>query len=135
MKPFCLIILALMLAGCGAEEDALEASPPALLQSRSIDLRKTYSETQDCTGLKGEAFEVLSIEFRDEQWPCEWGNCIGEFISPNKIILTDSALFAHELIHYLLWLNSNPHHADAEHENELFYLCADPKLLPSKHTE
>lgn len=124
MKPFILLALALIFTGCGGEQ-----SPEQFIDNSESNLRKIYSETLECTGLKGQPFESLSIEFRTERWPCPMyeSGCAGTFESPNKFVLINSTLFAHELIHYLRWYNFG--NADPGHEDPLFFQCADPDLI------
>lgn len=120
MKTFYLLILALMLTACGSAEDGMEAGPPGIFPPQSIKkaetLKSLYEETQECTGLKGEAFESLRIEIVSEL-PCSSDpqkKCSGRFTTPNKFLITHDFVLIHETIHYLLWLNEGD--ADNNHD-------------------
>lgn len=105
----------------------MEAGPPGIFPSQSIEkaeiLKSLYEETQECTGLKGEAFESLRIEIVSE-FPCPSSpekNCIGKFTPPNNFHIVYDPVLVHEVIHYLLWLNEGDAHGNP-HDTRFFEL-------------
>lgn len=118
MKNLTILFLFAILTACGSAEDAMEAGPPGIFPPQSIEkaetLKSFYEETQECTGLKGEAFESLHIEIVSEL-PCPGDpekNCIGKFTPPNNFHIIYDPVLVHEVIHYLLWLNEGDAHSN-----------------------
>lgn len=123
MKPAYLLILALMLTGCGSaggaetKQQGLSFNP-----DYKAKLKELYAEAQECTGLKGEGFEALNIEVSPSSFKCELhGTCNGLFDPPHDFRIAYAQIFLHESIHYLLWLNHGD--SDSEHTSQLFRDC------------
>ena len=117
------LIFALILYGCG---DSVSAKPGGVLVNPEYvsRLKTDFAKVEECTKLKGETFESLHVEIFPYDFPCRWkkGNfCSGEFAEPNIIMLSQAAVFRHELIHYLLYLNLGD--SDPNHESPLFKSC------------
>ena len=88
-----------------------------------IDQLKTvYDQVQKCTKLEGQPFEELHIEVYNAVIQCDSGPCFGQFTEPNIIrYVLSFNFFSHEVIHYLLFLNTGD--SDSNHQNELFKSC------------
>lgn len=126
MKPSTLLFLMLALSACGLAS-ADQPGKPGISTSPEYKafLEAEYRELQDCTGLKGDPVDTLSIEIFPSMFPCPHNNfCSGQFIPPNIIRLSASMVWRHEGIHYLLFKNSEDGDADPEHKSHFFKDCS-----------
>ncbi len=131
IKVLMLAFFALGLFGCGV----YEAQPPGVYgvpESRNeflkYDLEAIFLETKECTGLQYGAFSDISFTVVEGSFICDAGNLrAGCFIVPNIITIVVGMdyyvpyILRHEIIHYLLYLDDG--NLDAQHVNDLFYLC------------
>lgn len=138
MKTMLYYVLLFALASCGGEvSQGPEVTNPLSGSEAEARFGDTYRAIQSCTGMKGQNIESLKIEITEDQIDCPYygGKCAGLFSSPNKIFVDEQGndppgkIFAHETIHYLLWLIKDD--ADTDHQGPLWDQC-DPLRLPAK---
>lgn len=119
----------LLLSACGAEIPGggsfNKANPPGLFTDATLVdyLAQGFAETQACAGLELGAFDDLTVVMMEPQFPCRWyeSGCSGEFATPNTIKLGSPYVWKHEVVHYLLYVNTGD--ADSAHASELFWEC------------
>ena len=124
MNKLFQIVFLFALAGCGAAESATQ-SEPGLFVSEDLapTLESKYEEVKNCTGLSGESFTSLRIELSPYPIKCDQydGRCMAYFSTPNTIQISFTGSFAHEVIHYLLYLQAGD--SDRDHKSDLFAKC------------
>ena len=132
MKRLILAALFMFFAGCGSE---YARSPSITAPANSgIYVDKAYfdtfeeefQETVACTGIEGNFWDIAIFLMPPPRFACTGDNlkgqmCYGEFAPPNKILLADVHSWKHEVIHYLLYKNTND--LDPDHKSELFDAC------------
>ncbi|MFQ5542860.1 MAG: hypothetical protein ACE5FY_00750 [Nitrospiria bacterium] len=114
--------LMLTLAGCG---EMVSAGPSGVFVDSSTEafLEKSFEETKDCTELKEGKFKDVSVIFMPSTFPCKHykGGCSGEYVNPNLLKVGTLFVWRHEVIHYLLDLNTGD--PDAAHKSTFFKTC------------
>ncbi|MFQ5509084.1 MAG: hypothetical protein ACE5FN_07085 [Leptospirillia bacterium] len=109
--------------GGGAGSAAPQAAPPGLYVDATLYdyLSEGFDEVQACTGLEAGTFDALTIAMTQPIFPCHWYDtgCDGEFVEPNLMKLGHPYAWKHEVLHYLLYVNTGD--SDPNHTNELFY--------------
>lgn len=119
------ILLALALSACGQPLAAPEPAPPGIYATAGYadHLAARFYEVKDCTGFPYGEFADLLVAVEWETFPCRWyeAGCAGEYTSPNLIRVGDPEKFGHEVVHYLLDLNTGD--PDPEHDSDLFWRC------------
>lgn len=119
----------LFLSGCGQiEQQTAELAPTpsgfyvdSTAEARMKDLFKTVEE---CAEMKGD-FDALTFVMMPPAFPCtesEGKRCNGEFITPNTIKIDSFFVARHEILHYLLYLNTGD--PDQNHTDPRFNSCA-----------
>ncbi len=123
------MISVLTLTGCGEKASAGPELPPGLFIDSSTNrfLKTSFSETKVCIELEmgqfeGE-FEKISVVLMPPVFPCKHytGGCSGEYVEPNSLKVGSLHVWRHEVIHYLLYLNTGD--PDASHQSPLFNTC------------
>lgn len=124
-------ILAISLAGCGQIENSADppqsapAPPTGIYVDSTADqwLRDKFAETKACVGLPEGEYDSLTIVMMPPSFPCPHypDGCNGEFVMPSTIKMGSAWIYRHEVIHYILWLNTGD--ADPGHKNVLFLTC------------
>jgi len=113
-----------LLAACG-QADALTPQPPGVYVDETYVtyLAAQFAEAQDCADLPAGAFADLSVVQMPPKFPCRWyvAGCSGEYLPPNTILLGSRVAWKHEVLHYLLYVNTGD--ADAGHASDLFGRC------------
>ena len=135
MRSLSIIILCIMLLGCGKEYLPNTAGSTVQPAVSGVHVDKAYFDTLDqefkettsCTGLNGDFWDVAIFLMPPPNFPCNGKNlegkmCYGEFIRPNKVLLADRYSWKHEIIHYLLYQNTGD--LDPNHESEMFDNCS-----------
>lgn len=122
------VALAGLMAGCGPVEtgDGTNKVSPAGVYTDAtlIDhLQVAFDETKTCSALEAGEFEDLSVVMMEPRFPCPWyaNGCSGEFVTPNTIKLGSPYVWKHEVLHYLLYVNTG--RADPDHDSSLFWEC------------
>ncbi len=112
-----------LLAGCGM--DAAESATSGIYVDATFEtfLRQEFEETKACSAFTGGEFQELAIIIMPTSFPCEYykNGCSGEFHSPNTIKIGVVKAWQHEVIHYLLYVNTGD--SDARHTSFLFNEC------------
>ncbi len=127
--PLLLVTGLLLLTSCGggnsAEAGLNKAGPPGLFTDATLTdyLMTGFDEAKLCTGLQGGTFEELTVVMMEPQFPCRWyaDGCSGEFVAPNTVKLGTPYVWKHEVLHYLLFVNTGQ--ADPEHTHNSFWNC------------
>lgn len=132
MNRFILAVLFIFFTGCGSEY----TRPPSITAPDTSGIyvdkayfdvfEKEFQEVVACTGLEGNFWDVAIFLMPPPRFACTGDNlkgqmCYGEFASPNKILIADAHSWKHEVIHYLLYKNTND--LDPDHKSELFDAC------------
>jgi len=110
------------IAGCGTN---VSAGPSGVFVDNSTEkfLKQSFTEAKDCSGLEQGAFEEVSVVFMPPTFPCKHyaGGCSGEYVNPNFLKVGSLFVWKHEVIHYLLDLNTGD--PDPGHKSPLFKDC------------
>jgi hypothetical protein len=124
--PICLLLgifTFLALSGCG---NRLSAAPAGVYVDSTTEqyLQQAFDETKACTQLTQGEFEEVSVVLMPPNFPCQYyaSGCSGEFVEPNLVKIGNLYVWRHELIHYLLYLNTGD--PDTAHQSPLFNQCA-----------
>ena len=131
MRFRALIILASIAvsAGCG---QAPISVPTGIHVDQTVeeDLVRSFNETLLWTGFERGDFYELAIVVMPATFPCPHyeGKCSGEYLHPNTVKIGNYTVFRHEIIHYLLDLNTRDF--DPEHLSPLFKECENPPQSP-----
>ncbi|HXN06312.1 MAG TPA: hypothetical protein VN944_04505 [Nitrospiria bacterium] len=112
----------LNLSGCGTKTEAaaagvyVDSTTPAYLRT-GFDLAKT------CTQLTGGSYDDLSVIVMPPAFPCPYYStgCNGEYTEPNIIHVGAYSAWRHEVIHYLLYVNTGD--PDTNHTSSFFTTC------------
>jgi len=119
---FLLVLFMLAIGGCGTN---VSAGPSGVFVDSSTEtfLKQAFIETKACSTLEQGTFEDVSIVFMPPTFPCKHyaGGCSGEFVSPNFLKVGSPYVWKHEVIHYLLDLNTGD--PDSAHTSPLFKDC------------
>ena len=111
------------LSGCGQE---LSAAPAGVYIDASTEefLKKAFEETKSCTGFENGQFKDLSVVLMPPTFQCPHfaSGCSGEYVAPNSVKIGNTYIWRHELIHFLLHVNTGD--LDASHQSPLFNTCA-----------
>ena len=118
--------IVISMTGCGKTSQAASSS----LQGVFIDantiafLQSKFDETKTCTQLTKGSFNELSIIMMPPSFPCPYyaSGCSGEFDEPNLVKVGMFSSWKHEVVHYLLYVNSGD--PDTNHSSSLFQSCA-----------
>jgi hypothetical protein len=119
----------LVLSSCGAQGIGgggfNKANPPGLFTDQTLVeyLQTAFDEAKACAGLANGSFDDLTVVMMEPQFPCRWyeSGCSGEFVTPNTIKLGSPYVWKHEVIHYLLYVNTGD--SDSAHKSSLFWDC------------
>ncbi|MBN4054552.1 hypothetical protein JYT87_02465 [Nitrospira defluvii] len=110
------------IAGCGTN---VSAGPSGVFVDNTTEtfLKQAFSEAKGCSGLEQGAFEDVSVVFMPPTFPCKHyaGGCSGEYMSPNFLKVGSLFVWKHEVLHYLLDLNTGD--PDPGHLSPLFKDC------------
>jgi hypothetical protein len=110
------------LSGCG---EKISAAPTGIYIDSTTDqfLQKAFEETKICTGFSGGKYEEVSVVMMPPTFPCKYytGGCSGEYVEPNLIKVGSLYSWRHEVVHYLLQLNTGD--PDASHQSPFFQSC------------
>lgn len=84
---------------------------------------ESFKAAKACSNLELGNFEDVSVVFMPPNFPCKHydGGCSGEYVHPNFVKVGSLFVWKHEVIHYLLDLNTGD--PDAGHRNSLFKDC------------
>ena len=121
-QAFLGLFLMLVLSGCG-EQASAGKSGVYVDHSTQEFLAKEFDATKRCSGFEEGNFEALSVVFMPPTFPCRHyaSGCSGEYINPNHLKVGSLYVWRHEVIHYLLDLNTGD--PDAAHKSPLFKDC------------
>ncbi|NOY84303.1 MAG: hypothetical protein GXO96_05715 [Nitrospirae bacterium] len=128
MKPFSglryvgLLFLCFSMSACGEEVSAGKAGL-FIDDSTTTFLKTEFDDTKACAKFENGAFEDVSIAIMPPTFPCKHyaGGCSGEYVNPNHLKVGSLYVWRHEVIHYLLDLNTGD--PDAGHRSDLFKTC------------
>lgn len=117
------------LTSCGRDASAVPELPAGLFIDNSTEqfLKTSFSETKTCLEsemgeFEGE-FEKISVVLMPPVFPCKHyaKGCSGEYVAPNALKVGSLHVWRHEVIHYLLYVNTGD--PDASHQSPLFNTC------------
>lgn len=112
----------LNLSGCGTKTEAAVAGV-YVDSTTSSYLRTGFDQVKTCTQLSGGSYDDLSVIVMPPVFPCPYYStgCNGEYTEPNVIQVGAYSAWKHEVIHYLLYVNTgNP---DTNHTSIFFTTC------------
>lgn len=113
---------ATMLTGCGQLE--VDPAPPGIYVDATYaeHLQAEFEEVEACSEMSA-SFDDLAVVIMPRFFPCEWSanGCMGEFTSPNLIKIGIPFSWKHEVLHYLLYVNTG--NADSGHGSDMFWRC------------
>jgi len=114
--------LILTLSGCGQQASAGK-SGVYVDDSTQAFLETEFADTKACAALEKGDFEDVSVVFMPPTFACRHyaGGCSGEYVNPNHLKVGSLYVWRHEVIHYLLDLNTGD--PDAAHKSTLFKTC------------
>lgn len=119
---FFLGFLMFTIAGCGTN---VSAGPSGVFVDTSTEsfLKQAFDDAKVCSKLEQGAFEEVSVVFMPPTFPCKHyaGGCSGEYVNPNFLKVGSLFVWKHEVIHYLLDLNTGD--PDSDHKSPLFKNC------------
>lgn len=119
------LLFVLALNGCGRDGHSATANPPGVFIDTTTEdfLRKAFDQTKACADLLEGKFEEISIIVMPPSFPCKYyaNGCSGEYVSPNSIKIGSLPMWKHEVLHYLLHINTGD--PDTHHQNKLFQTC------------
>lgn len=126
MKIAIYLLFMLALCSCGgADAEISPPLPPRIVVDSSYEeyLKIEFGETKQCTGLEKGTFADLQVIVMPPHFPCSFyrDGCMGEFEPPYFIKIADNSWWKHEVIHYLLNLNTND--SDPGHVSKFFNTC------------
>ena len=114
------------LLGCGGQTQAATGNVQGIfVDSKTVGfLQSQFDETKSCTGLSKGSFNDLSIVMMPPSFPCPYyaSGCSGEFSNPNSIKIGLFNAWKHEVVHYLLYVNTGS--PDTDHVSPFFNSCA-----------
>ncbi|MEW6683693.1 MAG: hypothetical protein AB1451_12345 [Nitrospirota bacterium] len=86
-------------------------------------LKGAFDEMKACSGFEQGSFQEMTVVLMPPIFPCPHyaEGCSGEYIAPTSIKVGSLAVWNHEVLHYLLYLNTGS--ADPGHQNPLFDAC------------
>ena len=86
--------------------------------------KAAFTEAKTCGGFEKGEFADISIVIMPPWFKCKAyeNGCQGQYTRPNLILISAFSLWKHEVIHYLLDLNTGD--PDKDHKNNLFKDCA-----------
>jgi hypothetical protein len=120
-----LILGTFILLGLGGCGNSTSASPAGIYIDGMTQeyLKQSFDETKSCTALTEGKFEDLSVGMMPPFFPCSYysNGCSGEFVEPNTVKVGSLYSWRHELVHYLLYINTGD--ADQSHRSPLFDTC------------
>lgn len=119
-------------AACGAIEQPqsqkstkIEPTPPGFYVDLTTEswMKDQFESVKECAHLPEGTFEEITFIFMPPLFPCDSypTGCSGEFRPPNTILLTTNTIARHELLHYLLAINTG--NSDPSHQSPLFQGC------------
>lgn len=117
-----------LLVACGQNSTAADRMPPGITHSEKLSayLEREFQRAKECSELPAGDFADLSISIEPPIFDCDDGmsarSCNGEFFPPNTIKIGVAYVFDHEVIHYLLSINTGD--PDPDHRSTLFLKCA-----------
>jgi|GEM_PF-1169971 hypothetical protein len=119
----------LLLTSCGVQDltggGFNKPNPPGMFTDQTLVeyLQAGFDEAQACSDLARGSFDDLTVVMMEPQFACRWyeSGCSGEFVTPNTIKLGSPYVWKHEVLHYLLYVNTGD--ADSNHASELFWDC------------
>ncbi len=118
-----------LLSGCGVDPleaaGVAKANPPGLYTDATLvdHLETGFYEAKSCANLENGDFTALTVVIMEPRFPCRWyaGGCSGEFVVPNTVKLGSPYVWKHEVLHYLL--NVNTGDPDSSHTSDVFAEC------------
>ncbi len=122
LKCVCLLFLWVSMSACGEEASAGKVGL-FIDESTAKFLKTEFEDTKVCGKFENGAFEDVSVVMMPPVFPCKHyaGGCSGEYVNPNHLKVGSLYVWRHEVIHYLLDLNTGD--PDAEHRSALFKTC------------
>ena len=117
-----LFLLLFLLNGCGEQVSAGKAGL-FIDDSTESYLKAEFADTKSCGQFEKGAFEEVSVVIMPPTFPCKHyaGGCSGEYVNPNHLKIGSLYVWRHEVIHYLLDVNTGD--PDAAHKSDLFKTC------------
>lgn len=131
MKSLLYILMLGLLTACGSAGagESMPPGPVGIYIDSTFDqyLEKYFADVKACTKLEKGEFSDLSVIIMPLSYKCQTkdGVCSGDFTPPNYIHLGAVGLWGHEVIHYLLFLNTGD--PDPDHQSLLFGTCSNPQ--------
>jgi hypothetical protein len=126
-----LILGSILLTGCGGAVSADPPGQPGVFADITINamLEKHFDDVKQCTKLeKGKFSEVSVVLVAPSQIVVNGKSVLGDFVAPNilnieamKVDGDPITTFRHEVIHYLMNLNTGD--PDSNHTSKFFYTC------------
>lgn len=130
MKNLLLGFMLIVLTACGSAGagESMPPGPVGIHMDSTLDmhLENTFALVKQCTGLEKGEFSNLSIVLMPPSYKCPQSEniCSGNFVPPNTILIGTTGMLGHEVIHYLLWLNTGD--SDPKHLSLLYAQCQNP---------
>jgi hypothetical protein len=119
------LIILTQTSGCGKTSQAATASLQGVyIDANTISFLQTkFDEAKTCAQLSKGTFGDLSIIMMPPSFPCPYytSGCSGEFDEPNLVKIGTFSSWKHEIIHYLLYINTGD--PDTNHASSLFQTC------------
>ena len=112
------------LAGCGTKAQANPAVAGVFVDSMTVSyLRTGFDQAKSCTQLSKGSYDELSVIVMPPVFSCPYytNGCNGEYSTPNMIKVGDYGAWKHEVIHYLLFMNTGD--PDSNHASPFFTSC------------
>lgn len=120
-----LLITLINSTSCGKTTQAATSSLQGVfIDANTISFLQTkFEETKSCTQLSKGSFSDLSIIMMPPSFSCPYytSGCSGEFDEPNLVKIGTFSSWKHEVIHYLLYVNTGD--PDTNHTSSLFQTC------------
>lgn len=117
------IVVSAVLGGLKFSTEA-QAQPAISIDQTTQDFLKTaFDETKACSQLSLGVYDDIEITFMPPAFPCPHypEGCNGEYVAPQAIKVGTLSVWRHEVLHYLLKLNTGS--PDSAHESPLFKTC------------
>ena len=125
LVPGFVLVLVMATMGCGKTSQAAASSIQGVfIDANTITFLQTkFDETKTCSQLSKGTFNDLSIIMMPPSFPCPYyaTGCSGEFDEPNLVKVGMFSSWKHELVHYLLYVNTGD--PDTNHTSPLFQTC------------